>query len=660
MPKKKYSKQAGNHADVSAEHSSPAIANRSSRSSLRHSSDQNDWHFWDSLAQWKRWYVLLPVMLALLTSINGLENEFAYDDNHQILRNDFIKNWSNLPQAFTSSVWSFLNTNINAAQDVYFRPLFTVLFMVNHALFGTQAWGWHLVNVLIHTTVTYFVFIVCREISGRNWLAFITAALFAVHPVHAESVAWISGITDPLMALFALPSFYYYLKYRKEGRRYELVMMLTFYFLALMSKETALSLPVIIAYCELFYFKEGAPFVQRVTQLARLAAFFVLPVATYFAVRYNAFGNVVPSGSLRYPPSVVITTIPLLIVKYLKLMMIPSGYSILHFTAPGPSVASLNFLLPIALLLAIGVALIFLKSRLLWFASVWFIVWLSLSLWGFSGFYPLYSIQERYLYLPSLGVCLAVALGIEWIASLRPLKSYGPLAAGLVATCLVVVFSFVYIKQNRVWKNDITLDQNAVQVDPQNPYSYTFLALAHFSLRNYQEAKINTQTALDIDPTCIDAYLQLSVYSHREGKIDEGIKYLELAEARVPDTVQKRGYLGKIYGKLGFLYNEKKDFKKAEENLRKAVELTPVIRTWYDLGEFYLKQGDNEKALEMFEKVVAQANHTFAPIHLDLARAYDRLGQLQRAKDEYNRYVKLAPYSKDRDEALKRLLELQQ
>ena len=659
MPRKRQGKQTVTHPDVSSEHSTPALGRRSSHSSLHKSLQHNDPPFWEALAQWKPWYILLPVILALGTSINGLENEFAFDDTSQILKNDFIKDWSNLPQAFTSSVWSFQSENLSVAHDVYFRPLFTVLFMINHSLFETKAWGWHFVNVLIHVVVTYFVFLVCREISGRNWLAGITATLFAVHPVHAESVAWISGITDPLMALFVLPSFFFYLKYRKNGRKSALVMMLILFFLALISKETAILLPLIIAYCELFYFKESVPFVQRLLRLANLAAFFVLPVATYFAMRYNSFGIVVPTG-VRYSPMVVLTTVPLIIVKYLKLTLIPTGYSILHFTAPGPSIASLNFLLPVALLVVMVSALFFIKSRLLRFASAWFIIWLALSLWGLSVFHPLFSVQERYLYLSSLGVCLAFGLVIEWIASLKLLKSYGPPAAGLVAICLIVIFSFAYIRQNRVWSNDITLDQNAVAVDPQNPLSHTFLAAALFGKHNFQEAKRHTQTALDIDPACIDAYMQLSVYAHREGKIEEGIRYLEEAEARLPEGAQRRGYQGRIYGKLGFLYNEKKDYQKAEEYLQQAVELTPGIGTWHELGEFYLKQGNNEKALEMFENVVAQVNYTFATIHLNLGRTYDRLGQLERAKAEYGLYVKLAPYSKNRDEALKRLLELQQ
>jgi protein O-mannosyl-transferase len=659
MSKKRHVKQPANHPNSLSERSIPAPKNKQNRSFLHKPLNHSDSHFWDTFAKWQPWYVLVPVILALLTSINGLGNDFAFDDNYQVLGNDFIKDLSNLPSAFTSSVWAFLGNDLIASQDSYFRPLFTVLFSINYALFGTQAVGWHLVNLAIHLAVTYFVFLVCRAISGRDRLALIAASIFAVHPAHAESVAWISGITDPLMALFLLPSFLFYLRYKKNGRKRELAAMLFLFFLAVMSKEAAILLPVIIAYCELVYFKERAPLRQRLSQLGMLAVYFLLPVAIYFAMRYSTFGTLVSKASVRYSPLVVITTIPLIFVKYLKLMFIPTGYSILHFTAPGPSIASPDFFVPLVLIVALVGVLFFTKSRLLGFASMWFILWLSLSLWGVSVFQPLYSVQERYLYVPSIGVCIALALGIERIASLRFLQSYGPLAAGLVTICLIIIFSITYIKQNEVWQNDISLNQNAVAVDPQNPLSHSSLAAAYFSRRNFQEAKLHAQRALDIDPNCIDAYLQLSVLAHSEGKIDSGIQYLEQAKARVPEGHQKRGYLSKIYMKLGFLYNEKKDYKKAEENLQRTVELTPFITAWYELGKFYLQQGDNEKALEMFEKVVAGANPNFAPIHLDLARAYDRLGQLERAKNEYRLYVKLAPYSKDRDEALQRLMQLQ-
>ena len=227
---------------------------------------------------WRSAIMLLPIALALLSSMNTLWHDFAADDTQQILANVFIRDLKNLPLAFTTSVWSFASSDIGATSQPYYRPLFSVLFTINYALFGSGSpFGWHLVNVLIHAVVTLFVFIVCREFTQSRKLALITASLFAVHPVHTESIAWISGVTDPLMSLFLLPSFYFYLRYRKSGKPYFIALTLLLFLLALWSKETAIALPVVIAYCELFHFNESVPLKQRVIRLAILAALFVLP-----------------------------------------------------------------------------------------------------------------------------------------------------------------------------------------------------------------------------------------------------------------------------------------------------------------------------------------------------------------------------------------------
>ncbi|MEK6406419.1 MAG: glycosyltransferase family 39 protein [Acidobacteriota bacterium] len=192
---------------------------------------------------WRPIYALIPPLLALITSINSLRNGFAFDDEQQLLRNEFIKSLANLPGAFTTSVWSFMGDTASLDPDAYYRPLFTTLFTINYAVFGTTAWGWHLVNVLVHAGVTLLVWLVLKEVTNREGVSAIAAALFAVHPVHAEPVAWISGVTDPWLALFVLPAFYFYLRYHKDGRKRLMAAAVCFYFLALLSKETAIVLP---------------------------------------------------------------------------------------------------------------------------------------------------------------------------------------------------------------------------------------------------------------------------------------------------------------------------------------------------------------------------------------------------------------------------------
>src|SRR5262249_26136955 len=210
--------------------------------------------FWSSAAG-RRAYGLIPVALSLLTSVNVLGNRYAFDDTDQVLDNSFIISLGNPPAAFTHTVWSFFTEKIGASNDNYYRPLFTSLFTINYAVFGTAAWGWHLVNLLIHAACALFAFMVCRRLTGRDTVAVTAPALFSVHPVQAESVAWISGITDPLMGLFLLPAVYFYVRFRQEGRASFMAASLGLFFLALLSKETAVALPLLVAYLEVFHFK---------------------------------------------------------------------------------------------------------------------------------------------------------------------------------------------------------------------------------------------------------------------------------------------------------------------------------------------------------------------------------------------------------------------
>jgi hypothetical protein len=108
--------------------------------------------------RWHPIFALIPVALGLITSLNTLWGGFAADDSTQILGNALIKHLGNIPNAFFTSVWAFASTDIVFATDTYYRPLFNVLLMINYAIFGSSAWGWHLANALIHSGVVYLVY----------------------------------------------------------------------------------------------------------------------------------------------------------------------------------------------------------------------------------------------------------------------------------------------------------------------------------------------------------------------------------------------------------------------------------------------------------------------------------------------------------------------
>ncbi len=588
-------------------------------------------------------FALAPVTLALLTSINTLWNEFAADDQQQILNNGFIKDLGNIWRSFTTSVWSFSSNDIRFALDTFYRPIFNVLLTINYALFGTTAWGWHLVNVLIHAVVTLLVFLVLKELAGRTWLALIAASLFAVHPVHAESIAWLSGITDPSVALFLLAAFYCYVRYRRTKRNYLVAVAAAFFLLALLCKETALALPLVILYCELAYFTEAASLKERCLRAVRPVGLFALPAVIYFFLRYLALGTSTFGGEAINPLGYVVRTIPLVVVKYLKLILVPVGYSYQHPTAFLDSFASFAFLGPLLLIAGIGVAVSLSRSRLLAFGAVWFGVWLAPSLAVLRQYEPESLVQERYLYLPSIGFCLAIALGIEFLARRKPIGVPGPRAAAALVAIIVVLWSAILIKQNRVWHSTLTVYQNCVAVDPNSAAAHSWLGSTYADAGRFREADEQLHAALALDPQFMGAYLSLSYRADRLGQVDQAIKYLQDAITMVPEGPLTKFKLGTVYLNLGRLYEEQKKYDVAEQYMLRSIEMWPRPVGWYYTGLNYYLQGRYERALALYEQVVQNVPPNYAPIHLSIGAVYESLNRLDDARSEYYRYLDLAP-----------------
>ncbi|MEW6130733.1 MAG: tetratricopeptide repeat protein [Acidobacteriota bacterium] len=601
---------------------------------------------------------LLPVMLALVFSINTLWLEFVSDDYQQVLGNNAIRDIRNLPKALSTTVWGFINLDIAPVSQPYYRPLFSVWFMGVYAIFGTKAWGWHLMNVLIHALATWLVFLVLNQLSGRKRLALIAASLFAVHPVHTESVAWISGITDPLMAIFLLPAFYFYLKLRESGKPVWMVAMLVFHLLALLNKETALALPVIVAYCELFYFNEAEAFNLKLAKAAKLIGAFLLPIVIFLLVRYYALGTFSTLEELRYPLSATLLTIPLALTKYLVLVSLPYGYSYQHYTGFITSATSLNFILPLLLVMALAAVFILAKSRLVKFAGAWFLIFLLPALAAIKNFDQEYLVQERYLYLPSMGFCLLLGLGIEWLVE----RQFAGRRYALVALTSVIVLGFgiLQIRQSLFWQDTVTVYQRCIAVAPTSAEAHASIANVYYTAGKPREAEAAARTALELDQQCNNAYLTLSYFSKQSGNLNQAIDYLEQAKVNVSVTPLTRSSIATTYLNLGLLYGQKKDFQKAEENLEQSLALWTRANGFYQVGLFYSQQNKLETALSYYLKMRELVPPHNAFVHATMGAMYEKLQQNDQAIAEYIKYMETATVNaSDRQFVQERLNNLQ-
>src|ERR1035437_7645991 len=180
---------------------------------------------------------------AILFFVATLAFDFVYDDVPQILKNPAIQSWHYLPQYFASHVWSSIYPN---SLGNYYRPLFLIWLRLNYAIFGTSPSGWHATSVAVHVVSTWLVFRVVLKLAKDRVTSFIAALLFALHPAHVESVAWISGVVDALMCVFLLSAFWMFIEWRETHSIAHRSASIGFFAIALLTKETAIVFPAMI------------------------------------------------------------------------------------------------------------------------------------------------------------------------------------------------------------------------------------------------------------------------------------------------------------------------------------------------------------------------------------------------------------------------------
>ncbi len=453
--------------------------------------------------------------MAALAYVATLSFGFVYDDVPQILKNPAVHSWKFLPQYFTAHVWAAIYPGTSGN---YYRPIFLLWLRVNYALFGPDAAGWHFTSVACHVVATWLVFRVARQLAGDRATAFVTALIFGVHPAHIENVAWISGVTDPLMTCFVLGSFSAFVGWRRLGGIGRASLSLLFFALGLLSKETAIVLPgLIFAYLlmvgrdrEFWSGPEsgrdarstagGTPALRSLwLQIVSLRSWallagFVGVALIYLGARFQALHGWSHS-TVTIGWKEVFLTWPAVLWFYAKHLVLPVQLSefysldyISHFTA-GAVLVPFAFLLMAAA--AVVLALVFIRERsgekLARFALLFVIVPL-LPVLDLQSLTAGDIVHDRYLYLPSVGFALLVALLIrEFARRLWPSGAEAPNSlAELGGTSKLVPFPFpseiavaavfvicvafggLTISQQMSWASDILLYTRGVESAPAN------------------------------------------------------------------------------------------------------------------------------------------------------------------------------------------------
>lgn len=542
----------------------------------------------------KRAFLFLSIVMSVSVYANSFQNGFSLDDWSFIVDNTFIKDWRNILVFFGKGYFKLAPGEIDLQ-----RPLMTLLFMAEYQIWGLNPLGYHITSIFIHTLNSVAVFYLIFRLTHGNYLkAVITSLIFAVHPIHTEAVNAINFREDILVTLFYLTSILLFLKGLQSAMKGALfVMAVCTYIFALMSKEMALTLPIMIFLIHRCMLRSVSEVFKEKWFYACLFAVTFLYI-TFLTLLDFPLNKGIPEspGIFRY--SLSLPMIIGVISDYLRLLLFPINLNVLYdfpryvsLLLPGAAISGI--------LLILLVLLGFHQMRRNPVIGL-FVLWFFVTIIPVSNIIPIYdAVAERYLYLPSIGPIALLSGSITY------LEHYKRGCAAFLLVLLLCLYSTLTIEKNKDWKDDYSLWKNAVKKMPLSPLSHKSMGRA----------------------------------AYKKGMFDEAISELKEAEKLKSNSA----ILADIYYSMGLVYTAKGMYEDANNVYSKAVGLNPSApNAYYALGTNLMREGRDIEAIDAFGKVL-NIEPMNGITHYQLGVIYNKLGDLQRAAEEYMAALKTLP-----------------
>ena len=520
--------------------------------------------------------VLICLALAILTIITfwslkdcGFIN---FDDDIYVYKNAYVQsglNWNSIGQAFSSDL-------IIAGLSGHWHPLTWLSLMLDYQIFGLNPHGYHLMNLLFHVMNTILLFLIFHRMTKKLWPSAFVAALFAIHPLHVESVAWITERKDVLSTFFwmlTMGAYSYYVE-QPGFRRYFLVLL--FFVLGLMAKPMLVTLPFVLLlldYWPLQRFQEIKPdhkiqtevFEKETLEVKKPAdpeykwsliypllwekvPLFVLAIlssiVTYIAAQSAKFVESIEA----FPLSVRIGNALVSYIAYIGKMIWPNNLAVLY---PYPELlVPWQVLGSVLLLTAITLAVLWMVKRYPYLATGW--LWYIGTLVPVIGIVQLgtQAMADRYTYIPLIGLFIMVAWGVpDFLKKWKYRKEILLALSALSILCL----SIITWTQVGYWQDSFTLLDHTLKVTDNNWHVYNGRGVAYGDLGNYRQAIDDFSRTIEIKPGFAEAY------NNR----------------------------GTAYSALG-------NYRQAIEDYGRAIEIKPgYAEAYFNRGNVYLNQGDN-------------------------------------------------------------------
>jgi len=554
----------------------------------------------------KRWItpdraVWLGSILALAAYCRDLRYDFILDDEVLILLNGTIDSWHNWKLLFLTDIIDSSHSVISSA--IHYRPVYMMWLMINSQVFGKITPWWHLTSLLLHLVVTLLVYCLGAAVLKEKWTAALGALFFALHPIHVESVAYISASADLLVACFALVSLLAYHRFRQEDGHFGwLIVSLIASALAMFSKENGLMLPWLVVAYEVF---RGSP---EDTSLSYRRFFWSVPyfglAGVYLAVRTFLFGlNLGPGPDVQGISRLAASLkAPLVLLLYLRNFLWPlhlSFYYPVEWTSRWTAVKICAFVLVL-----VAVWILWKRQRnrpAVRLLLIWTAILFLTPVAGVSIFRNGDWVHDRHMYIASIPFCLLAAT----LLTHSGITLRGSLFAGSFVSLTLLLLTVRSVPR---FEDSNSIYPSALREGPDNWIAHHFYAIALWNQQRHEESLREHRLALQLAPKSPMTHEAYAAALAEVGRDDEAMTEFRSALILLPKQPRFRALI--LY-QLADLEVKNGNYVQAIENLREAVNLDSEAMNYHlSLARALAHEGHAQEAEEEMRKETALRERT--------------------------------------------------
>ncbi|MEI7801229.1 MAG: tetratricopeptide repeat protein [Bacteroidota bacterium] len=552
----------------------------------------------------KLYFALAAVLiLTLIIYFPSLKNELvSLDDDGYVINNPLIQHFS-LKLLFTS-YWMG-----------NYHPFVLAVYTFIYSVAKDSPFAYHLINLLIHLLNTAVVLFLIYDLVGIFEVAVAVSLFFGIHPMHVESVAWVSELKDLMYTSFFLFSLLFYIKFVKSGlnKKY-FVLSLIFFLFSLFSKGMGVSLALVLLLVDYFMSRK----IELKIFIEKIPFFFLSIVFGIIAINAQQDSGAIPSEIYDLPHRIVFACcgFVLYIVKLIAPLNLSAYY--LYPTSVSEKIPGLFYIFPVLIFLIIAVCIYsFKKNKIVFFGICFFAATIFLVL----QLIPVGSalMADRYTYIPSIGIFLILCCSLNY---LYRSKLYKRIALGLFLI-FSISFSLLAYQRTEIWKNSMNL-YNDILKSGEVPMAYSNRGVLFQNAGDYVSAEKDFNKAIELSPDYKEAYMNRSNLLIGLGKYDQAL----------PDcnkTIELDSLNPKAYYNRGALFYSRGDYQKALPDYDKSIELNSLFTEAYcNRANIYDVNQQYDLAIADYSKAI-QFNSSFALAYSNRARVYIKLKRLGEA-----------------------------